>query len=345
MVANLERELIEKPRTWNRLFEHFDLDAGAVSFYAADVASHNFYHTAFPEEVEASIETDPRFDDVVFETMRGLDGAIGEIVEGLTPHDHVVVVSDHGFRASASVIRNWGFGPGWFLEKAGIAENDGFVEVNGFMYMVVDVEPGPAEDREPALDRLEAFISSARTPEGEPIFDVEVFRDPLTALESGELEAWKADIVRHQVPSYAVLIASGRAETLDRLWPDGLVEVGGDPVALASFAGPHLFTGDHDPIGIFLAAGKAIRHRTERIRLSVLDIAPLITYLADQPLPDDLEGRPEASWIDPGHLKRHPIRSVSASEVPSLPPEEGFLDLDEGNEEIRRRLRALGYVR
>lgn len=337
IVANFERELAEKARYWNRLWETFDLDAGAVTFYALDVASHRFYHTAFPGQ--APVRVEPRFDGVIPRVLTGVDRAVGEIVAALAPGDHVVVVSDHGFTASPDLAPRWAYKPAWFLEKAGV-DPAGFDVINGFLAIGIEVEAGNGD----ALARLEELLATIRTSDGRPVFDVTVVRDAGEGNVDEDLAPWMVDMMTPRLPAYAFVFASGVPEVLADLWPEGVVAVGGEHHPLAAFAAPHVFTGDHDPVGIFLAAGRAIRQRPERVRLSVLDVAPLLTYLAGQPLPDDLEGRLDPSWIEPDHLASHPPRRVTAADAPRLPAEDDALAGTEDDEDVKRRLRALGYL-
>ena len=75
----------------------------------------------------------------------------------------------------------------------------------------------------------------------------------------------------------------------------------------------------------------------------MIDVAPLLTYLAGQPIPDDLEGRLPEALIDPGYLRRFALRSVAAADAPRLAD-----DLEPGereeDSELKKRLQALGYV-
>ena len=146
-------------------------------------------------------------------------------------------------------------------------------------------------------------------------------------------------------PAYAFLVASPVPETLERMGREGVVRIGDRRFPAERFATAHDFTGAHNPVGIFLAAGKAIRHRPGRARLSVLDIAPLMTWLAGQPIPGDFEGRLPRALLDPGYLERYPPRHVSAVQAPRLPPEPGMPGTPgAADAETEERLRALGYI-
>lgn len=349
VVAATRRELAEKPRVWNRLAAAMQPQVGAVVFFAVDVVSHRFWHTIVPAGSDLPVTVprsyrDPRFDDVVPETLRGVDRAVGEIVDALDEDDHVLVVSDHGFRANDKDYRPWGFDRRWLLDKAGVEpQTDGAKVIFSFIHLSLAIEPGPEAEREAVVERLEAFFSAIRGPDGEPVFHVEVVREPRRVREQGAPE-WIAAVVEDRMPAYAFVFAVPIAETFDRLWPDGQVEVAGELHPLSVFASPHVFSGDHDPTGIFLAAGAGIGPRPERMRLSVLDLAPLLFYLADRPIPDDLEGGLDETLFRAEYLAAHPPRRVPAAEVPGLPEEPADATEGESDAEIEKRLRALGYV-
>ena len=146
-------------------------------------------------------------------------------------------------------------------------------------------------------------------------------------------------------PAYAYFIAYPTTDVLERIGREGVMRIGDRRFPAERFATAHDHTGEHNPVGIFLAAGRAIRHREGRARLSVLDIAPLMTYLAGQPIPGDFEGRLPRALLDPGYLDRHPPREVSATAAPLLPAEPGRPGKPaEADAETEERLRALGYI-
>jgi hypothetical protein len=135
-----------------------------------------------------------------------------------------------------------------------------------------------------------------------------------------------------------------QAEALDAAWPDGTVTAAGARLPLSALVHPHEFSGTHDPTGIFLAVGRGIRAVPERADVSVLDLAPLLFYLAGQPIPDDLEGRLPEELLTAELLAAHPPRTVAAAALPRLPeadPAKGTAD----DRAIRERLHSLGYAK
>jgi hypothetical protein len=70
--------------------------------------------------------------------------------------------------------------------------------------------------------------------------------------------------------------------------------------------------------------------------------------LANQPIPDDLEGHLDRDLIEPTYLRSHHPRQIKASEVPTLDPIEGAegesATSAEEESELNKKLRALGYI-
>ena len=80
--------------------------------------------------------------------------------------------------------------------------------------------------------------------------------------------------------------------------------------------------------------------------VSVLDVAPLLFYLRDLPIPTDLEGELRRGLLRPGVLAARPPKAVDPSEIPELAedPSAQATSGDEMTPELREKLRTLGYV-
>ena len=329
-MANSQRELVEKPRVWNRLWKEMKPDVGAVTFYAFDAMGHRFWNRQ----------------DVMRRTALGMDRALGEILASLGPDDNVLIASDHGFEAIDNPSRRWGFDARWLLSQGGLEPGrDGFSVVSEWTSVILVLPPGPEAQREATLKRFGDLFGSVRTADGSPVFTLDVIHRPERPSEARERPAMLLRMIERLPPAYAYFIAYPKTDILERIGREGVVRIGDRRFPAERFATAHDFTGEHNPVGIFLAAGRAIRHREGRARLSVLDIAPLMTYLAGQPIPGDFEGRLPRALLDPGYLDRHPPREVSAAEAPLLPAEPGRPGKSgAADAETEERLRALGYI-
>lgn len=358
-LANARKELAQKAPQWRALARAFDVEVGAVTFYTIDALSHRFWRDAFPGQFGADgIQPDPAYRGVIREAMVGIDTALGEVRAALEPEDVLIVVSDHGFEADDDGGRRiWTSSLGEVLEEADLVEGrDAFRFVSQFYAVAIRVLPGPFEDRDALTERLAAAIAELRSvPAGEPLYAVDVVdgarppgrKRPVDArirqLVVRLTSRWLFDL-EFGTDAHAWILARPRAATLDRLWPDGRVGAKGAERPVRDVVAPDDFSGRHHPTAVFIAAGGPIRRHAERLRLSVLEIAPLLVHLAGEPLPDDLERTLPLQVLDPAWAAAHPARVVPATSLPA-PPRPGGTDASTGEQELRERLRGLGYIR
>jgi hypothetical protein len=355
-VAGIRQELALRAPTWLALARAFEVEIGGLVFYAVDRTGHRFWHEAYPDGAPA--DAPPRPDSLLREVLLALDRALGELAASLGPEDVLLVVSDHGFRAAPEERHPWVGRTREQLARAGLdPAREGFTIIREWSVLVARVHPGEFEAREATLGRLAAFLASARGPEGEALLDVQVLdaapRPP--GRERPLLErAWQAGYrlaarwlygARFDEPAHAFVVARFEADTLERLWPDAEVSIAGHPLRLDALVFREAFTGEHDPTAMLLAAGGPIAARSARDRLSVLDVAPLLLYLAGQPLPDDLEGELPRAWIRPEALAARPPARIAAALAPRLAPELATPGAPGGGDaQLLERLRVLGYV-
>jgi predicted AlkP superfamily phosphohydrolase/phosphomutase len=108
--------------------------------------------------------------------------------------------------------------------------------------------------------------------------------------------------------------------------------------------GLHLGTWMHRPIGVFAAAGPAIAASTERTGdASVMDVTPTILALFGEPVARDMDGYVLTDVIDEAFLKRNPVDYIDTYES-GAPDAEGEALESPVDEEIKERLRSLGYI-
>jgi hypothetical protein len=150
--------------------------------------------------------------------------------------------------------------------------------------------------------------------------------------------------VKFDVPSHAMIVARPEADTLERLWPSGQVTLAGVALPIDQVVFRESFDGTHDPTARFIAAGGPIAARAQRERLSGLDVAPLVFWLAGQPIPDDVEGTLPRALLRPEALAARPPVAVAAARAPRLPEDDLAAGEGAGDAELRERLRTLGYV-
>jgi tetratricopeptide (TPR) repeat protein len=102
---------------------------------------------------------------------------------------------------------------------------------------------------------------------------------------------------------------------------------------------------DHEPYGIFLAAGPHIRKGATLEGASVLDVTPTLLHYLGIPVGRDMDGK-VLDVFEPAFLEKHPIRYVATYEDPDDDSEMKYVeDYDpQALAENIEALRALGYV-
>jgi arylsulfatase A-like enzyme len=102
----------------------------------------------------------------------------------------------------------------------------------------------------------------------------------------------------------------------------------------------------HDPTGVLAFWGKDIAGGRELADASVLDITPTILALCGFPVAEDMDGSVLTEAIDPDFLRAHPVRTIETYEPEREPTDVADREPIESpiDDEVRERLRALGYI-
>jgi tetratricopeptide (TPR) repeat protein len=106
---------------------------------------------------------------------------------------------------------------------------------------------------------------------------------------------------------------------------------------------------DHEPLGIFLAAGPQIRRGVDIQDASVLDITPTLLHYLGLPVADDMDGKVLEGIFETDFIRRYPVSRIASFESEDEQPPEPASELTDelGEEELAERMRALqalGYV-
>lgn len=107
--------------------------------------------------------------------------------------------------------------------------------------------------------------------------------------------------------------------------------------------GPAGQTGDHCYHGIFLAWGHGVRQGGTVEGARIVDLAPTILWLLDQPIPEDMDGRVLTEAFEPDFAARRPVKRRPRDGAPPGPADLAAFT-DEESEAVRERLRGLGYL-
>ncbi|GMU67391.1 MAG: hypothetical protein AMXMBFR36_36650 [Acidobacteriota bacterium] len=273
-------------------------------YRSVDLASHQswrlFQPAAFGDPPPAEPGADP-----VSTAYRAFDAALGQIVAAAPTDANVVVLSDHGFRATRGEQVQLLIDLDRVLEAVGLLVRDGPAtdpaRSSAFTYRSPDYRstrfvrfaPEGTEPPPSALaagrERLGRELARVRFAEGPPAFRVREPR-PREARQG----------------AHAVVVVDSAAAT------PGL-ELDGDTIAgavrhLGRISGSH----DRHTKGIFLAAGPAIERGAELAGISIHDIAPTLLYALGLPVAEDFPGRARTELFTPGFRDAHPGRTIAS---------------------------------
>jgi predicted AlkP superfamily phosphohydrolase/phosphomutase len=102
-------------------------------------------------------------------------------------------------------------------------------------------------------------------------------------------------------------------------------------------------TGTHRPYGIFHIQGEGIKEGGELDAAEIVDVAPTLLYLLDQPVPSDMDGKVLEDAISPEYLAEHPIRTIEPDDSAGEGTGESEYTEEEAKQ-VEERLRSLGYI-
>ncbi len=292
--------------------------------------------------------------------FRQLDAAIAEIVDLAGPGATVVLASDHGGGPASDVF----FVNAW-------------LEQQGFLAWVADTAPtrksGGSADQSPRLGMgqiarhvyeldWERTVAYAATPSSLGIHIVDRSLGGANGAGSESYRQIQRRLIdglralRHPVTGRPVVEAVHTRDEVfagpfESLAPDLTLSLA-DGGAVSILRSDTLLSrrrevaGNHRPEGIFLASGPGIRRGASLPDLSIVDVAPLLLYSAEVPVPDDMTGRFPDEVFEPAALHERPVRTATGQGT--LPRDgagvpEPHLEADD-EAAVMARLRALGYV-
>src|SRR5436190_12806708 len=103
-------------------------------------------------------------------------------------------------------------------------------------------------------------------------------------------------------------------------------------------------SGDHRMNGIMLGRGPELRRGTRFEGARIIDYAPTILHSFGVEIPADMDGRVLEGIFTEDYQARTPVRISGAAGLDYHAPEKAPMMTEEESDEIRQRLRALGYL-
>ncbi len=380
MVTDVERRLAGALY----LLENKECDFFFLLFWSSDMIQHEIWRLLDDSHPQHDPRAAERYMGLIVDFYQRLDKAVGRLVEKVGSEDLVIIMSDHGFGPVHSffLVNNWLREMGllklkrraltrlkYALFRLGLTPLGAFRLAKalrlGFLRRRFRFQRGGGLIKRLFLsfadvdwDRTKAFAVGSfgqiyvnlkgKRPQGivQPGKEYEDLREEIAA---------RAQEIRDPRTGEKVVERVYRRE---ELYSGPLLEKAPDLVLQsrnweymafghADFGGGHVIEpilgmwGHHRPEGIVILAGEGIKRGVKLEGANIMDLAPTILYSMGAPVPSDMDGRVLTEAFSPRFLSKVEVQySEELSDRPT--GEDDYSSADE--EEIRERLRGLGYV-
>lgn len=288
------------------------------------------------------------------EYFRQLDRFLAQIAELAGPDATIILASDHGFGAQQETffINTW-------------------LEQNGYLVWANNEPPLEGQSATLGIGQLARHVyrldwtrtrAYAATPSSNGIHIVTAESNNGQGVTREDYEGFRAQLIEEL---YRIHSPATGEQMVQRIWtreeaftgpcahlaPDLTLSLrdGGMISILASDTPikPRQPSGTHRPEGIFIARGPGIRQGARLDQLSILSVAPLISYTLGLPVPEDMEGRVPVQVFEQSLLEQNPVViGASSQQVPPATKKNNDETVYDAEAEaiIAARLRDLGYI-
>jgi predicted AlkP superfamily phosphohydrolase/phosphomutase len=380
MVTDVERRL----EGALYLLDNKEADLFFILFWSNDMLQHETWSLLDETHPDHDPRAGERYRSLVVDFHRKLDHAVGRLLEKAGPEDLVIVMSDHGFGPVHSffLVNNWLREAGFLklkkkpltrlkyaLFRLGFAPLGVFRLVKvlrlGFLRRRFRFQRGGGLMKRLFLSfadvdwaRTKAFAVGSFG----QIYINQVGQRPQGIVQPGK----EYEELREEIAAQALELLDPRTgqRVVDRvhrreeIYSGPLVEKAPDLVLQsrnweymafghADFGASHVvepivgMSGHHRPDGVVMLAGQGIEAGVELDGANITDLAPTILYAMGIPIPFDMDGRVLTDAFTPDYLSA--VKVQYSDELSERPTGEGQYS-EEDAEEIKERLRGLGYV-
>jgi predicted AlkP superfamily phosphohydrolase/phosphomutase len=280
-----------------------------------DNISHPYWKFLEPEKFPGvSAEAVKRLKDMIPESYREADRALGKFLRNRTRNQTVLVCSDHGFKAADTKVYSL---RGYTLLKAmGLQDSARVWSVMDDSYLVLD-DP---ELQESIVKRL----------------------TELTFGEEGHAFLEAESMPRR--PGYYKLVVNPE---LIHSPGDGQLHCGSQSLPLTGFLQrtSQIISGVHAKDGVLLVNGPPIKEKFELSGASVLDVTPTILALFRYPIARDFDGKVLNGVFEDDFFAQAGSEFIDSYEEETTTTTQKQRRVKELNEDMIQQLKALGYLR
>lgn len=316
--------------------DRFDLML--IYLRSPDVVSHPYWkYFQVPETETVESEKIERYGERVPRAYEAVDRIVGELVAAAPSDANFIIASDHGFMPVEGeqyrmlvdlnrVLEHLGYlvtSEGeidWQQTRAVTWNSPAGVPDKLVRLGVTDRDPsGPVTPDEVGgvIEELSRDLGKVVHRNGSPLFSV---REP-TRMQAKQ----GADLV----------VVVHKRKNVKPVFFDG-VEIPGVMLSVEELTGTHSV----DTPGIFIAAGPDIDRGFHARAIHSLDITPTLLFALGLPVADDFDGKARRRLFSEDFRDRHPLTTIPTWGV----SETGEAASSEIDEELKKELRALGYI-
>jgi predicted AlkP superfamily phosphohydrolase/phosphomutase len=325
----------------------------AILFDGVDKLQHLCYHLLVPDLASRhTAEWEQRVRVLCLAYFRELDRFLRTIVEAAGPAARVFMASDHGFCAAGESI----FYANVWLERQGYLGWKEGTPLDREGRLTLDGHAGPDDLIDWSRTVVFAMTASSNavwirrkgTAAAPGVADADYARlrqrliDDLMALANPTTGERVVERVMTREEAFAGAAVDEAPDLTLVLRDHSFLSVLRTDDVLKTRRLPY---GTHHPDGIFMAAGPSIRRGAAIASHPIVAITPTLLHSLGLPLARDLDGGPIVDAFDPSWLATHPLRYEDGGATPRSALQAPAASLGaEGDEEVLRRLKALGYL-
>jgi predicted AlkP superfamily phosphohydrolase/phosphomutase len=374
-IQNRERLILHlmKEKPWDFFF---------AVFTETDIAQHKYWAGIDPRHPDHA-RLRSKFGSFVFDVYERLDGALGKILEQVSPETAVFILSDHGFGPfyQAFSLPRWLMDEGYLvvkdklrypparhlrdrvkafkkarLWKANIMSTISRLKKKSGVRYLREAEAAKSKDLFRRIDwaQTRAFFT--------PDYGIRLSvkgREPSGTVLPGEEEARLKKEIQRKLKE--LRYSNGRAVfeavlTREEAYsgpcthraPDLIVPINHALAPAKPETWPYTLThptlnGTHTPDGLFIAKGRGIRKSYRSRDIQVVDITPTILAYLDAPLTKDMDGIVALDIFEQDAQDRMRIRRRGSSLTSRQNQDRGSFSPEE-QQRIEQKLRSLGYI-
>lgn len=292
-----------------------------------------------------------------------IDSFIGDIISTLPRNSIFIIVSDHG----AGPLDSAFYPNSWLEEKGWLKKNDlGWKRIFFDRLNILNFQPQNRITKKAlhhfktkvlkistSVDLIDTHRSLAYSPEHNVMYGC------LILTEAGRETGGFKELLLDELRKLAEEIEG--IDRVDVFLPENIYsgpkthlapdiffmindhrtsfELELDEAPFKPFPSLDLRSGGHAAEGVFLATGSIVENVVIE-NISLLDVAPTILYMLDQPIPSSMDGRVITECIKKDYLKAHDIRMTDDFSPDEASKKDGGNDINE----MKKMLKSLGYM-